>query len=212
MCACCLPVPLQAFVVEPVEEVRLCTERPDVRVDAQELQQGARASFLYADDDGLRKFFRPEGVGVEHGDAVSVRVALRSQELLVRVHLPLRVLGLRAVRVMGRRCPQLLRHVIVTVRSALAVDGPRSRVAESREAVEEVGEDQDHGKEHGDFGEHLPGVEPDSEAATSHELISCSTPVKDQNGVNMLPPPTRSQTCCVNVRISAALLSGFVQF
>lgn len=65
-----LPVPLQPFIVKPVEEVRLRAERSHVRVDAEKLQQGACPSLLHADYNRLRKPFGPESVG--HGDAVAL--------------------------------------------------------------------------------------------------------------------------------------------
>ena len=45
------PVPGEAALVAPVEEVGLRAERADVGVQPQELQQGARAALLHAHDD-----------------------------------------------------------------------------------------------------------------------------------------------------------------
>lgn len=65
-CACCscapepLPVPVHAFVVVPVEEVRLGAERAHVRVDADELEHGARAALLHADDQRVGELFVAE--------------------------------------------------------------------------------------------------------------------------------------------------------
>lgn len=53
-------VPLQPFVVEAVEEVRLCAHGSHIRMDAQELQQSPSATFLHPDDDGLRELFTAE--------------------------------------------------------------------------------------------------------------------------------------------------------
>lgn len=176
MCSC-LPVPLQPLVVKPVEEVRLRAHRPDVGMDAQELQQGARPSLLHPDYDRLRKLLGAEGVG--HGHAAALR-ALRGA---VR-QLPRRVAQLCArggcVQEQTRRWSQVVQNAativhVVIVQRLLAENSSRSGIAQSAEAVEEVGEDQEHGKEHRHFGEHLAKVEPDSASATSHELISCAT-------------------------------------
>lgn len=83
---CPLPVPLQSFIVKPVEEVRLRADSSHVRVDAEKLQQGAGSSFLHADYNRLRKPFGPESVG--HGDAVALGALLCAvRHVLRRVHL-----------------------------------------------------------------------------------------------------------------------------
>ena len=57
MAQCDVPVPLQPFVVVAVEEVRLGSHRSDVGMQAQELQQRPRPSFLHPDDDRLGQLF-----------------------------------------------------------------------------------------------------------------------------------------------------------
>jgi len=48
-----LSVPLEAFVVVSVEEVGLWSGRPDVRVEAEEFEEGASSALLHPDDDRL---------------------------------------------------------------------------------------------------------------------------------------------------------------
>lgn len=124
MCVSCLPVPLQSFIVKPVEEVRLGTERPHVGVDAEKLQQGAGSSFLHADYNRLRKPLGPESVG--HGNAVALRALLRAaphverQLRSQRVHLR-RVLGDCAVPVRQetRRGSQLVQNSAGVVQNVI---------------------------------------------------------------------------------------------
>lgn len=174
-----IPVPVKTFVVKPVEKMRLRSDRSDVRVDAEELQQRPGPSFLHADDDRLRKLLGPERVG--HGDAAVLR-AVRWRRCR------------RAVGEETRRRPrtQLVQDAAAIfqdaiIQSPLAEKGSRDGVTQAAEAVEEVGEDQEHGEEQRGFGECPAQVEPDSASATSHELFSCSIP-KGQNDGSMLLP------------------------
>lgn len=61
------PVPLEPFLVVAVEEVRLCAHGADVRMQAQELEERARAALLHADDDGLGQLL---GLGAVEGPAL----------------------------------------------------------------------------------------------------------------------------------------------
>lgn len=174
-----IPVPVQSFVVKPVEKMRLRSDRSDVRVDAEKLQQRPGPAFLHADDDRLRELLGPERVG--HGDAVVLR-AIRRRRCR------------RTVEEETRRRPRtkLVQDAAAIfqdaiIQSPLAEKSPRDGVTQSAEAVEEVGEDQEHGEEQRGFGERPSEVEPDSASATSHELVSCSIP-KGQNDGSMLLP------------------------
>lgn len=180
VCALFLPVPVKSFVVKPVEKVRLRSDRSDVRMDAEKLQQRPGPAFLHADDDRLRKLLGPVRVG--HGDAAFLRAVRRRRR------------G-RALEEETRRRPrsQLAQDAAAIfqdaiIQSPLAEQGPWDGVTECGEAVEEVGEDQEHGDGQRGFGERLAEVEPDPAPATSHELFSCSIP-KGQNEGSMLLPP-----------------------
>lgn len=54
------PVPLESFVKVFVEEMRLRTASPDIRMDFKKLEECPSATFLYSDDDSLRK---PSSIG-----------------------------------------------------------------------------------------------------------------------------------------------------
>lgn len=179
-----IPVPVQSFVVKPVEKMRLRSDRSDVRVDAEKLQQRPGPAFLHADDDRLRKLLGAERVG--HGDAAVLR-AVRRQRCR------------RAVEEETRRRPrtQLVQDAAAIFQDAiiqnpLAEQSSRDGVTQSTEAVEEVGEDQEHGEEQRGFGERPAEVEPDSASATSHELFSCSIPKGQNDGSMLLPLPLTS--------------------
>lgn len=77
-----LPVPLQSVLVVAVEEVRLRSHGPDVRVYPQELQQSPGASFLHPDDDRLRQLLAPGAVGeAGHGARIRNSVSIRVQQV-----------------------------------------------------------------------------------------------------------------------------------
>lgn len=57
-----LPVPLQSVLVVTVEEVRLGSHCPDVRMNTEKLQQSPGSSFLHPDDDRLRQLLAPGAV------------------------------------------------------------------------------------------------------------------------------------------------------
>lgn len=154
-----LPVPLQSLVVEAVEEVRLCAHGSHVRVDAQELQQSPRAALLHPDDDGLRELLAAEAVrdgNVGGPSRASGPVQRRLPDrggrgAVVRIGL----LGLQP---------------IVGYGPVDVVDGCGQGVTISIEAVEQVGEEKEHGKEDRQLGLRPQGseVERSSPFTPSH--------------------------------------------
>ena len=165
------PVPLQSLVVEAVKEVRLRAHGSHVRMDAQELQQSAGATLLHPDDDGLGELFAAVTIG--YRDIVRRSDALRQIRQLLPHH---RGRG-RVVRPapLRRRLVLLITECYFIVRiGLLAVHGPGQRVTVSVKAVEEVREEDDHGKEDGQLGLHLQvsEVERSSPFTTSHESQS----------------------------------------
>ncbi|KAG7222844.1 hypothetical protein INR49_016054 [Caranx melampygus] len=115
---------VRPFIIKPVEEVRLRTDRSHIRVDAEKLQQRAGPSFLHADYNRLRKPLGPESVG--HGDAVALGALLGAvrqyvlKQLSGRVHLlcvcavPLRRRVLRWSQV-AQNAATIVQNVIVSV-------------------------------------------------------------------------------------------------
>jgi len=67
-------------------------------------------------------------------------------------------------------------------------EDPRRRIGDPGEAVEEAGEDEEHGKEHGHPGHRrLAPVEPESASATSHEVGRVSWPAARRETLTPLP-------------------------
>lgn len=131
------PVPVEPFIVEPVEEVRLCAHGSDVGMHAQELEQSARAALLHADNDGLGKLFIPETVGYRQVGNVPGKISrLFFSDSCKKVSLVGRV-------------PVLMK--LAQSWSAL-VQRNRCEIAVSGQTVEHIGDQNNHGEEHGHSG------------------------------------------------------------
>lgn len=144
-----VPVPVQSLVVEAVEEVRLCAHGSHVRMDAQELQESSSAALLHPDDDGLGELFAAKTVRDGH-------VGGRS-----RAPGPVRQLP-PDQRVRGRAARAGLLALEPIVGHALVDEVHRcgQGVTVSVEAVKQVREEKDHGKEDGQLGLRLDRSSP----------------------------------------------------
>ena len=160
-------------------------------MDAQELQQRPCATLLHPDDDGLRKLLAAEVIG--YRDVVRRSVAVREVRQLLPDERHLR----RVVRagLPRRRLMSITHRDLVVVITLLVVNWPGQRVTVSVEAVEEVREENDHGKEDGQLGLHpqVSKVERSSPFTTSHESQSWA---RGHNAGNM----SYQRTSCHRLR------------
>lgn len=158
-----LPVPLETFVVESVEEVRLGAHSAHIWMHAQKLQQRPGAPFLYADYDSLRKLLTSVRIG--NRDATFPAAVFRLHRLCVRVHVsgPSRVPAeLRA------RWVHFSRYV--EPRHSLSMRDFRRRVAKPIQAVKKIDAKQEHGKRQRHSGQRSGRVQPSPANTASHVL------------------------------------------
>lgn len=155
-----LPVPLETFVVEPVEEVWLGAHSAHIWMHAQKLQQRPGAPFLHANDDSLRKLLTSVRVGNRDATFPAAVVRLR-----VRVHVsgPSRVPAeLRA------RCVHFTRYV--EPHQILSIRDFRRGVAKPTQAVKKIDAKQEHGKRQRHSGQRSARVQPSPANTASHVL------------------------------------------
>ena len=146
-----VPVPLQPLVVVAVEEVRLGSHRPDVRVQPQELQQRPGASLLHPDDDRLGQLFTLRLIEETRHGIIIQRLRLASNLI------PLLSSAVQVVLVIQevpgrteRRAPAVsLRVALVSVRQV----GHRGAVSDA--AVDHVDPEGQHDAEHEEFVLHV---------------------------------------------------------
>lgn len=159
-----LPVPFQSLLVEAIEEVRLSAHGSHVWMDAQKLQESPSATFLHPDDDGLREFFVAKIIGYRNivGRGITVR---QVRQLFADKRDRRRIIRAELLRFLS-----IFKDNFGLEITSLVIHGSGQGFAVTVEAVKEVNEENNHGKEDRQLGVHLQvsKVERSSPFTTSH--------------------------------------------
>lgn len=133
-------------------------------MDAQKLQESPSATFLHPDDDGLREFFAAKIIGYRNivGRGVTVR---QVRQLFADKRDRRRVIRAELLRFLS-----IFKENFGLEITSLVIHGSGQGFAVTVEAVKEVNEENNHGKEDRQLGVHLQvsKVERSSPFTTSH--------------------------------------------